>query len=84
MKSPAKAPVRPPVTDPHQLLVLSAARWRGLAFSALPDAPVLPVTVTRRARVARVLGRVGATLRPRRRHALSRRPAVAASPAPCG
>lgn len=73
----------PPVTDPHQLLVLTAVRSRGIAFSALPDAPVLPVTEPRLAGLRIALGRASAALRPRRRPARGLRPATA-GPAPCG
>jgi hypothetical protein len=74
----------PPVTDPHHLLALTAARASGLAFSALPDAPVLPVTEPRRARLARSLVRIRDRFAVGRRRATVARPAAVTGPSPCG
>jgi hypothetical protein len=72
-----------PVTDPHQLLVLTAVRSFGIAFSALPDAPVLPVTEPRLVRLRRALRRARPALPARRRPVRARRPAMTTGPAPC-
>jgi hypothetical protein len=74
----------PPITDPHQLLVFTAARASGLAFSALPDAPVLPFTESRRARLARGVVRARAWVAAPRHRAAVRPPAAVAGPSPCG
>lgn len=74
----------PPITDPHQLVVFTAARASGLAFSALPDAPVLPFTESRRARLARGLVRARTGLAAPRRRAAGTRHAAVAGPSACG
>ena len=49
----------PPITDPHHVLAHLALgdRWRHTAFSALPDAPVLPVREPGLSRLRRLVAR---------------------------